>query len=97
LCGEGGHRERRCPDLSPESDGFWKGQRMADDEEEECRVAKIYLTTQTLIRFRTDKSVLKIALLHNANFSYRNAKHQTYNKLIKTKITKNLRKSYSTM
>lgn len=42
LCGAGGHRERACPDLHPPPDGFWKGERMPDDEGEEdcCKKAR---------------------------------------------------------
>ncbi len=69
LCGEGGHRERRCPDLSPESDGFWKGQRMADDEEEEC------------CKINSRKKVY----VHVYTISHRKAKHQPYNKLLRNK------------
>ncbi len=36
LCGAGGHRERACPDLHPPPDGFWKGERMPDDEDDDC-------------------------------------------------------------
>jgi hypothetical protein len=77
LCGEGGHRPRCCPELSPDADagpdGFWKGQRMADDEEEDC----CRMTNKINSR---KKVYVRIYI-----FSPRKVKYQTYNKLIRIK------------
>ncbi len=37
VCGAEGHGARRCSELAPPPDGFWKGQRMPDDEGDDCR------------------------------------------------------------
>jgi hypothetical protein len=63
--------------LSPGSgfgpDGFWKGQRMADDEEEDC------------CRMTSKINSRKKAYVRLYVFSHRKVKHQTYNKLIRNK------------
>jgi len=78
LCGEGGHRPRCCPELNPDSgfgpDGFWKGQRMADDEEEETCHKVVYRVSNKT------KPYVRLYV-----FSPRKVKHQPYNKLIRNK------------
>jgi hypothetical protein len=92
LCGEGGHRPRCCPELRPDADagldGFWKGQRMADDA---CRMASLVLSyrqnyeEEDCCRMTSKINSRKKAYVRLYVFGPRKVKHQTYNKLIRNK------------